>query len=98
MTVPAQPKRWVSLGLLFGGHTPSYKAPPAGSAPRRTPAPVSADEHETELMRAAGYEPEVPLPRSPFDTLAKQVRRLRGIPQTLASRCRARRAMQAHPA
>lgn len=33
MTVPAPRKRWISLGLLFGGLTASYETAPAVPTP-----------------------------------------------------------------
>ncbi|GHF33454.1 hypothetical protein GCM10010218_13190 [Streptomyces mashuensis] len=68
MTVPIQPKRWVSLGVLFGGHT-SYATPPPVFAPWQAPAPPPTPSPQTaeqgpaeETMLAAGYKPKVPFP------------------------------------
>lgn len=67
MTTSPQQKRWVSLGLIFGGHTPSYVAEPTELPLPPSAARIDAAEYEyeheyEELMRDAGYEPEVPYP------------------------------------
>lgn len=63
MTTSPQPRRWVSLGLIFGGHTPSYVERATEPLPPRAPARIAAQESEYEdLMYDAGYEPEVPYP------------------------------------
>lgn len=65
MTTPSQPRRWVSLGLVFGGHTPVYSIPqPAVRSPRAPAPPTSEfdDEGAEELMREARYMPKVPYP------------------------------------
>ncbi|MFJ1838017.1 hypothetical protein ACIOJ9_29620 [Streptomyces sp. NPDC088175] len=61
-----QKKRWVSLGMLFGGHT-EYDGTPSPNSdllhrPIATPepAPLTAEQRAAaETMRAAGYEPQV---------------------------------------
>lgn len=64
MNTSPQSGRWVSLGLIFGGHTPNYiDAQSKESTLPRAPAPIKDEEHEyEELMREAGYEPDVPYP------------------------------------
>lgn len=65
MTAPPQPRRWVSLGLVFGGHTPVYSIPqPAVRSPRTPEPPVSEpdDEDAEKLMREARYRPSAPYP------------------------------------
>ncbi|MFI6528204.1 hypothetical protein [Streptomyces uncialis] len=66
--VPEQ-KRWISLGLLFGGHTPPTEAMPltfpasSPPVPPEAPAPYTTEELEDEeTMRAAGYAPKVRFP------------------------------------
>lgn len=69
MGQPRGPRRWISLGLIFGGPTPPSATVPPPSAPSRRPdppeppAPDTAEEHEREeTMRAAGYKPKVRYP------------------------------------
>ncbi|MFC8438149.1 hypothetical protein ACFUJT_08115 [Streptomyces griseoincarnatus] len=64
-----EPKRWVSLGLLIGGFSPSHEALSPSSAvgsqtiPPMDSAPLTAEEQEhEETMRAAGYEPKIRFP------------------------------------
>lgn len=70
MTAPAQPKQWINLGLLLGGHTPSHETPPPVSEPRQVPAspapapPTNEEREAKETMRAAGYMPKVGYPGS----------------------------------
>ncbi|MFD7615546.1 hypothetical protein [Streptomyces sp. NPDC059802] len=69
MNEPPEPKRWISLGMLFGGPTPPsadvlpLSAP--GSRPELPTAPAPYTDEELageEVMRAAGYEPKVRFP------------------------------------
>ncbi|MFD7130636.1 endonuclease/exonuclease/phosphatase family protein [Streptomyces sp. NPDC059894] len=59
---PQQSRRWVSLGLLIGGHTwgdepqPLVYVPRCNPAPRPAPRHDDADQRHAEVMRAAGYE------------------------------------------
>lgn len=55
---------WVSLGLVFGGHTPPIDVPsnPAPRAPSVWSPSADEDEKEKALMRAAGYLPRIPFP------------------------------------
>lgn len=65
MTTPSQPRRWVSLGLVFGGATPVYSIPQPAPGPSRSPVPPLGepdDEDAEELMREARYRPKVPYP------------------------------------
>ncbi|QCX77837.1 hypothetical protein C9F11_21025 [Streptomyces sp. YIM 121038] len=65
MGTPSQPRRWVSLGLVFGGHSPVFEVPPSASEPPRAPvSPVyEVDAEDAEkLMREARYNPKVPYP------------------------------------
>lgn len=69
MNEPPEPKRWISLGLLFGGPTPSCEvlSPTSAVSSRPVlpapPAPLATEEREgEEAMRAAGYEPKVRFP------------------------------------
>lgn len=65
MTNPSQPRRWVSLGLVFGGHTPVYSIPQPAVGPARAPVPPAVEqdaEGAEELMREARYLPRVPYP------------------------------------
>lgn len=66
MNEEPESKRWISLGLLFGGHTVHPEvmpSTPAESGPPDTPAPYTTEEREDEeTMRAAGYEPKVRFP------------------------------------
>ncbi|WP_328973443.1 hypothetical protein [Streptomyces sp. NBC_00239] len=69
MHEPSEPKRWISLGLLFGGPTPpSESVLPIATRDSHTelpppPAPYTDEEREGEkTMRAAGYEPKARFP------------------------------------
>lgn len=69
MTSPTQPKQWISLGMLFGGHTSTYEeqSPPLRARPAPSPpplaAPLAAEEYTmAETMRAGRYEPKVRAP------------------------------------
>lgn len=68
MTSPTQPKQWISLGLLIGGHSPSSHIPPLGQTnprPEQQAPPARLTERErtaVATMLAAGYEPLVRYP------------------------------------
>lgn len=65
MTTPSQRRRWVSLGLVFGGPTPVYSIPEPASGPSRASVPPvggPTEEAAEELMREARYRPEAPYP------------------------------------
>lgn len=66
MTKQSQPKRWISLGVVFGGSTPQrerYPRLPALPQPHTAAAAISPEETEARLlMKEAGYTPYGPYP------------------------------------
>lgn len=64
MTTPSRPRRWVSLGLLIGGHSPVYSIPQPALSRRRPVRPIGVPDAEEaeELMLDARYRPRVPYP------------------------------------
>ncbi|WP_372407428.1 hypothetical protein [Streptomyces luteireticuli] len=61
-----EPKNWISLGLLLGGHSERPTLPPApGPEPQKPLAPADRATDEYKLMRDAGYQPTEPYPGKP---------------------------------
>lgn len=104
MTVPAPRKRWISLGLLFGGLAASYETAPAVPTPRRTPTPpapaplTSQARIAEETMRAVGYEPKVPYPGARSIPWARHLYHVRRTPPAHAPRRGAMHQVPAHQA